>query len=175
MDPVTFFLIASTATAVAGSVQAANASKAAGTAAMRTAEYNASIRERNAKVADNEADAAMRAGGKQVLSFTEKYRQLQAQATTQYASSGVTMSGTPLNVLLKSDTEAFEEKQAIRFNAAEAASKLREQGKNQRLAGQLTLLEGSQTQQALIMQSKQQRFKALQQAAFGGYRYSQIS
>ena len=175
MDPVTFFLVASTATQVAGQVASSQAARAGGKAAMQTAEYNQSIRERNAKVAENEAALRGRVGEGQVDDFRRKYAALQAKAGTRYRASGVVASsGTPLEVLF-ADDEATEEEKMIRLNTATDVTSLRERGANQRLAGQLTLMEGRQQQIASKTQSRSELFSALTSAAFGAYRYGQIA
>lgn len=174
MDPVTFFLVASTATAVAGQVSASQAARAGGKAAMQTAEYNQSIRERNAKVAENEAALRGRVGEGQVDDFRRKYAALQSKAGTRYRASGVVASGTPLEVLF-ADDEATEEEKMIRLNTATDVTSLRERGANQRLAGQLTLMQGQQQQIASKIESRSELFSALSTAAFGAYRYGQIA
>ena len=174
MDPVTFLAI-STATQVAGQIGASRASSAAGAAAIQTAEYNQSIRERNAKVAENEAALRERVGEGQVDDFRRKYAALQATAGTRYRASGVVASsGTPLTVLFDQQ-EKDEEEKYIRLNTASDAAGLRERGVNQRLAGQLTLIEGRQRQIAAKTQSRSDLFGALTSAAFGAYRYRQIT
>ena len=175
MDPVTFLAI-STATQVAGQVAAARATRAEGQAAYATAEYNASIRDRNAEVARNEAALRERVGERETRDFTSRYRALQAQASTRYRASGViATTGTPLQVLLNSDTEAEEEKQMIGLAARTEAGRIRESGVNEELAGRLTLLEGAMQKRAAKIKSRSQMFSALSTAAFGGYRYGQIT
>ena len=70
--------------------------------------------------------------------------------------------------------EAEEEIQTIRLTAATAAGRLREQGVNQRLAGQVALLEGRQQQLAYNINARDARFGALTTRAKGGYQVSQI-
>ena len=167
---------AGTAVQVAGQVAAARATRAAGQAAYATAEYNASIRDRNAEVARNEAALRERVGERETRDFTKRYRALQAQASTRYRASGViATTGTPLQVLLNSDTEAEEEKQMIGLAARTEAGRIRESGVNEELAGRLTLLEGAQQRRAAETKSRSQMLGALTTAAFGAYRYSQIT
>ena len=51
---------------------------------------------------------------------------------------------------------------------------MRQQGVNQRLAGQLTLLEGRQQQLAYNIKARDARISALTTLAKGGYQVSQI-
>ena len=168
-------MAAGAAVQVVGQISAAQASKRAGEAAARTAAYNQRIRERNEKVAQQQAEIRERVGGQEIADFTERYRGLQAQAATRFRKSGVLAStGTPLQVLLDSDVEADEEKQMIALTARTQAGEMRERGANQRLAGQLTMLEGQQIREAARTASRAQMFAALKTAAIGAYQYRQL-
>ena len=143
-------MIIGTVASVAGSLMAAQGSKAAGKAAMKTAEYNKSIRDRNAKVAENDAEYRVRAGDREVS------------------------SGTPLEVLMNSANEADEEKETIAVLAQRDAGAMREKASNERLAGELGLMEGRAKKMSYDMQARSQMFAAVSSAAMGGYKYSQI-
>lgn len=167
--------IAGTLFSAYGQMQTARGMKAAGRAAMQTAEYNKKIRDRNARVAEQEADLRERVGGREVLRFRKQFDKLQARAGTAYRKSGVlATTGTPLDVLRESADEAEEDIQTIRLTAATDAGRLREQGVNQRLAGQLTLLEGRQQKLAYDIRARDARMSALTTLAKGGYQVSQI-
>ena len=167
--------IAGTLFSAYGQMQTARGMKAAGRAAMQTAEYNKNIRDRNARVAEQEADLRERVGGREVLRFRKQFDKLQARAGTAYRKSGVlATTGTPLDVLRESADEAEEDIQTIRLTAATDAGRLREQGVNQRLAGQLTLLEGRQQKLAYDIRARDARMSALTTLAKGGYQVSQI-
>ena len=167
--------IAGTAFSAYGQMQTARGMRAAGRAAMQTAEYNKKIRDRNARVAEQEADLRERVGGREVLRFRKQSDKLQARAGTAYRKSGVlATTGTPLDVLRESADEAEEDIQTIRLTAATDAGRLREQGVNQRLAGQLTLLEGRQQKLAYDIRARDARMSALTTLAKGGYQVSQI-
>ena len=167
--------IAGTAFSAYGQMQTARGMKAAGRAAMQTAEYNKKIRDRNARVAEQEADLRERVGGREVLRFRKQFDKLQARAGTAYRKSGVlATTGTPLDVLRESADEAEEDIQTIRLTAATDAGRMRQQGVNQRLAGQLTLLEGRQQKLAYDIRARDARMSALTTLAKGGYQVSQI-
>ena len=171
----TIATIAGTAFSAYGQMQTARGMKAAGRAAMQTAEYNKKIRDRNARVAEQEADLRERVGGREVLRFRKQFDKLQARAGTAYRKSKVVATtGTPLEVLKESADEAEEDIQTIRLTAATDAGRLREQGVNQRLAGQLTLLEGRQQKLAYDIRARDARISALTTLAKGGYQVSQI-
>tara|TARA_Y100000361_G_scaffold46197_1_gene39972 strand:- start:252 stop:683 length:432 start_codon:yes stop_codon:yes gene_type:complete len=142
---------------------------------MQAAEYNKKVRDYNARVADQEADLRERVGGREVVRFRKQFDKLQARAGTAYRkSSVVATTGTPLEVLSESASEAEEDIQTIRLTAATEAGRMRQQGVNQRLAGQLTLLEGRQQQLAYNIKARDARISALTTLAKGGYQVSQI-
>ena len=122
---------AGVALSAAGQMQTASGMKAAGRAAMQSAEFNKGIRDRNARVADQE-------------------------------------------VLRDNANEAEEEVQTIRLTAATDAGRMREQGVNQRLAGQVALLEGRQQKLSYDIKARSARMGALTTLAKGGYQVSQI-
>ena len=168
-------IIAGTVAAVGGSMMAASGSKAAGSAARQTGEYNKSIRDRNARLADSNADLRERATGQQEVRFRKQIAALQAQTGTAYRKSGViASSGTPLEVLMQNANEAEEDIELNRRQGATEAGQMREQGVNERLQGQLTLLGAQQQERAYKMQARSQKFDALKSLALGGYRMGQI-
>ena len=175
MAITTALMVAGTAASVMGSLSAAKGAKAAGKQALRTAEYNKAIRERNARVADQDADYRDRVTERQEVRARDDFAKLQAQGRVAYAKSGVVASsGTPLAVLMDNANE-FEED--IELNAQQGATesgRIRETGVNQRLAGNLALLEGQSQKQAADTRARGHMFSALTSAATGGYQMSQI-
>lgn len=173
-NPVAWLAIGTGVSAM-GSLQSASGMRAAGAQARRTAEYNASIRERNAKVAEQNADLRERVGDREVIRFEKKFSKLEARASTAYRKSGViSSSGTPLEVMMQNANEAEEEKQLIGLAARTEAGQMREAGVNERLAGQLAILEGRARQQAYNTQARGEMFNAVKSIAFGGYQMSQM-
>jgi hypothetical protein len=167
--------IAGTLFSAYGQMQTARGMRAAGKASMQAAEYNKKVRDYNARVADQEADLRERVGGREVVRFRKQFDKLQARAGTAYRkSSVVATTGTPLEVLSESASEAEEDIQTIRLTAATEAGRMRQQGVNQRLAGQLTLLEGRQQQLAYNIKARDARISALTTLGRGAYQVSQI-
>ena len=163
VDPVSLALMA-TATAVStyGTMQAAKGQEAMGRAQMQAAEFNQSIRDRNARVAEREADLRERVGGREEVRFGKRFSKLQARTETAFRKGGVVATtGTPLQVLMDNASEGEEEVQLIRLEAAGDATRLREQAANQRLAGQVSLLQGSQQQLASNIRADTARTQAL--------------
>jgi hypothetical protein len=158
-----------------GSMQTARGMKASGKAAMQAADYNKKIRDRNARVADQEAELRERVGGQEVVRFRKQFDKLQARAGTAYRKSGViATTGTPLDVLRESADEAEEDIQTIRLMAATDAGRLREKGVNQRLAGQVALLEGRQQKLAYDIKARSAMISAVGQMVKAGSYASQI-
>ncbi len=168
-------LILGTAASVGGSLMAASGAKAAGKATMQTARFNKAVRDRNDRVAQRDADLRERVGEREVREFREDFGKLQSRGEVAYMKGGVQLTGTPLLVLANNATEAAEDIQTINLAAATEAGRSRERGVNERLAGQLTLLEGRQRQQAYNIQAKGKMLDAVSSAAWGGYKYAQIT
>jgi len=167
---------AGTAISAAGSMQAAKGMKAAGKQALSTAEYNKKIRDRNARVADQEADLRERVGGREEREFREDVGKLQATAGTAYRKGNVMAgTGTPLTVMMASANEAEEDVQTLKLQASTDAGRMRAQGVNQRLAGQLALLEGRSQKMAYDIQARAKQFEALTTVVQGGSRIAQIA
>ncbi len=167
--------IAGTLFSAYGQMQTARGMRAAGKASMQAAEYNKKVRDRNARVSDQEAKLRERVGGQEVVRFRKQFDKLQARAGTAYRkSSVVATTGTPLEVLSESASEAEEDIQTIRLTAATEAGRMRQEGVNQRLAGQLTLLEGRQQQLAYNIKARDANISALTTLGRGAYQVSQI-
>ena len=132
----TALLAAGTAVSVAGAVQQRNALRQAGRQAEETARYNQSIRERNARVAENNADYRRRVGERDIKRFRSEIGKIQAQAGVAFRKRGVVAStGTPLEVLLENANQAAEQEQLMRLQAFTEAGQMREQAAGQRAAG----------------------------------------
>ena len=163
-----------------GAQQQARGLRAAGAGALATAEFNNKIRLRNERVAKQEADLRERVGDREALRFRKKFSKLQATTETAFRkNTGSASTGTPLLVLMDSANEAEEEVQLIDLAARTDAGRIREQGLNQRFAGQLALLEGRQQQLGFNIKAR-----ATQTAAFAdafsslgslGFKASQIT
>jgi|TARA_R110000822_G_scaffold47637_1_gene126206 hypothetical protein len=177
VDPVTIgFMAAGTGMQLYGSMQQAKGLRAAGSAAMRTAEFNAAIRKRNERVARQEADLRERVGDREAIRFRKNFRKLQDKADTAYRKGGVaTGTGTPILVAMENANEAEEEVQLIGLQARTDAGRLREQGVNQRLAGEVALLEGRSRQQAFNTRAKTAMISGFSNALMGAGRISQIA
>lgn len=169
-------IVIGTAASVMGSMSAASGAKAAGKQALRTAQYNKDIRDRNARVADQEAGSSDRGTERQEVRARDDFAELQARGRTAYAKAGVVASsGTPLAVLMK-NAEEFEEDMVLLHTQGETRSgQIRESGVNQRLAGQFALLQGQSRKMAQDITARGHMFAAMKSMAGGMYQYSQIT
>jgi hypothetical protein len=169
-------MVVGTGISVMGQLQAASGARAAGKQALKTAEYNKSIRDRNARVAGQEADLRDRVNERQEFRSREQFAKLQARGRTAYAKRGVVASsGTPLAVLMDNANKFEEDIELDRLQGATESGRIRESATNQRLAGQLALLEGGSRKMAADIQARGHMFSALTSAAKGAYQYSQIT
>ena len=166
----------SIAATLAGGIIAKRGADAAGKAAMQTAEYNKKIRERNAKVAENDADHRERVGEAEISDFEKRFREMQATAEVRYRKGGVVASsGTPLEVLMNSANEASKEKMTIGVRARTDSRALQERGVDQRFAGQLGLMEGRAKQAAYKSQGNAALLGSIGSAAMTGAKMYQLS
>lgn len=102
MDPVTALTIASTAISAVGAISSAQAQSNA-------AKYNAQVAKNNAQIA---RDQAASESDRQRRLATKKLGEMRAN----YAASGVTMEGTPLDVMEESAAQAKLDELTIRYN-----------------------------------------------------------
>ena len=168
-------IIVGTAASVMGSLSAASGAKAAGKQALRTAQYNKEIRDRNARVADLEADYRDRVTERQEVRARGDCEEFQAQNRVARAKSGVvTTSGSPLLVLRDSANEFAEDMALLHEQGATESGRMREQAVGQRLSGSLALLEGQSRKMAEDIRAKGHAFAALKGIGTGMYQYSQI-
>lgn len=97
------FTAASTAFSVIGAIQSANAESNA-------AKYNAAVAKQNAKIAQQQSATDI-----------DRQRRIayktQGAMTAGYAASGVTMEGTPLDIMEQSAAEAKLDELNIKYNA----------------------------------------------------------
>ena len=92
-----------------------------GKAAMQAANYNAKIRERNAKIKDQEAEQIMSVHNNYNLpKFDKTIDAIHGQTRVAYLTSGVTMSGTPLESMYANELELQTDRDIMTYNAENA-------------------------------------------------------
>ena len=109
-----------------------------------TGKYNQSIQNRNAQIADQEAQQIEKQKEFDIQRFDKNFAQLQSQATTRILKSGADLSGTGLRVLRSNAEEAEVERNVIEYNSQVAASQRREARNLYRIQGQFAAQQGRQ-------------------------------
>jgi len=106
--------------------------------------YNQSIQNRNAQLADQEAEQIEKQAEFDLARFDQNFAQLQSQTTTRILKSGAELGGTGIRVLRRNAEEAEVEKNTITYNSKVAASQRREAGNMFRIQGQFARQAGRQ-------------------------------
>ena len=120
-----------TVVSVAGQIQAGKDAKAAH-------DYNAQVADRNALVAEQQAEQLRLREEVQIVQFRKDFRKFSdAQAQAFRYNGWVASDGTPLKVALASAAEAEQEVSARRYNAALGEQALEESALEQRMSGNL--------------------------------------
>jgi mannitol-specific phosphotransferase system IIBC component len=121
--------------AVASSVMQAQQQNAAG-------KYNQSIQNRNAQIAEQEAQQIEKQKEFDLQRFDQNIQQLEGQTITRIAKTGADFSGTGLRILRNNAEQAEVEKNVINYNSKVAAAQRREAGNMFRIQGQFARQAG---------------------------------
>jgi len=95
---------------------------AAGQQANALGKYNQSVQNRNALVKEQEAAAIEKQTEFDIARFDQQFSQLQGQTKVATLKSGVTLSGTGLNVLRYNAEQAEIQKTVMDYNSQVAQS-----------------------------------------------------
>jgi hypothetical protein len=109
-----------------------------------TGKYNQSIQNRNAEIADQEAQQIEKQKEFDIARFDKNFAQLQSQTTTRILKSGAELGGTGLKILRSNAEEAEVERNTITYNSQVAAGQRREAGNLYRIQGQFAAQTGKQ-------------------------------
>jgi len=132
------------ATAVVGGVMAARAYKEQGKQAQQVHEFNAELDERNAKVAENEAEQIQRVSDFENEQWQIQANQLADQQLMAFGKLGWQSSGTPALIAADNANDIEQERQIRDYNAAVASDQKIEQGVENRMQAQLNRAYGQQ-------------------------------
>lgn len=119
---------------VASAVTAVTA-VAAGRQASTTGKFNQAIQERNAQVAEQEAQAIEQRTIYDIAQFDRKFAALQGQTKTAVLKSGATLEGSGLRILRANAEQAEIEKNMIEYNSKIGQSRAYEQANFARMQG----------------------------------------
>ncbi len=87
-----------------------------------TGKYNQAIQNRNAQIAEQEAQQIEKQKEFDIARFDKNFAQLQSQTTTRILKSGVELGGTGLKILRANAEEAEVERNTITYNSQVAAA-----------------------------------------------------
>ena len=117
-------------------------SVAAARQASAIGKYNQQIQNRNAQVAEQEAEAIEKQNEFTLARFEQQFAQLQGQTKTAILKSGATLEGSGLNVLRYNTEQAEIEKDILDYNSKVAQYQKIEQANFARMQGTIARQEG---------------------------------
>ena len=104
--------------------------------------YNQNVQNRNATIAEQEAEAIEKQNEFDIARFDQQFTQLQGQTKTAVLFSGAELSGSGLNVLRYNAQQAEIEKDILDYNSKVAQSQKIEQANFARIQGTIARREG---------------------------------
>ena len=108
--------------------------------------YNQSIQNRNAEVAEQEAQAIEQQKNLDIQRFDQQFVQLQGSTKTSILKSGATLEGSGLRILRANAEQAEIEKDIIEYNAKIGQSRAFEQANFARMQGNLARMQARQAE-----------------------------
>ena len=133
--------VAIAATAASAVIGAAGAAQAAA-AAKATGEANKVGFERAAKVVEQQKDIVDASAANELFKFNRSFKINQAQSTAAYLKGGVTLEGTPEDVLANNAYLANYERKILDYNTAVQKKKLDDDAAQLRYSGEIKSAEG---------------------------------
>ena len=104
--------------------------------------YNQSVQNRNATIAEQEAEAIEKQNEFDIARFDQQFAQLQGQTKTAILKSGAELSGSGLNILRYNAEQSEIEKDILDYNSKVAQSQKIEQANFARIQGTIARREG---------------------------------
>jgi len=108
--------------------------------------YNQAIQNRNAEVAEQEAQAIEQQKNLDIQRFDQQFVQLQGSTKTSILKSGATLEGSGLRILRQNAEQAEIEKDIIDYNAKIGQSRAFEQANFARMQGNLARMQARQAE-----------------------------
>ena len=128
---------------------------AAAQQASATGKYNQAVQERNATVAEQEAERLEQQNEFDLARFDQQFSQLQGQTKTAIYKSGVELSGSGLRIMRYNAEQAEIEKDILTYNSKVAQSQKLEEANFARMSGQMARMEAKQAQLGYYAQAGQ--------------------
>jgi hypothetical protein len=105
---------------------------------------SAAVQNRNAQVAEQEAQAIEQQKNLDIERFDKQFTKLQGETKTAILKSGVTLEGSGLRILRQNAEEAEVEKDIIEYNASIGKSRAFEKANFARMQGNLERMRARQ-------------------------------
>lgn len=132
-----------TALMVAGTAITVQGQLAAGKAAQKAANYNASVNDRNAQAAEIQAENIDRLNKIKELQDREKFKDLNDRTQMLYRGQGwAATTGTPLKKLLQNALRFEQDIEIQNYNSRVKQQQSKEVATNERLKAEITRMEG---------------------------------
>jgi len=129
---------------------------AGGKAAQQAANYNAALSDRDAKIEEQEAKAGYAVYTKFDLPrFNDNADKLTGQIKTSYATSGVELSGTPLEVLFENELNLERDRDMLQYNAEVARDQKYNEAINTRAEANIERFRGNVARKVSYYQAGQ--------------------
>jgi len=135
------------------------ASIAAASQASAAGKYNQAVQERNARVAEQEAEQMEKQKEFDLVRFDQQFSQLQGETKTAILTSGVELSGSGLNVMRYNAQQAEIEKDILDYNSKVAQSQKMEEANFARMRGQIARNEAKAAQIGYYAQAEKSLMK----------------
>ena len=127
--------------AMLGTYMAVQGHRAQGKAEAAGLNFNAAVRERNAKKTEIDAEWKQFTSDISDLNFIDDFSELQAEVAQRTRNNGWVMSGTGLDGYVANAKEADEELAARQVDTFAEIQNIQEQGVNERLSAQLNRMD----------------------------------
>ena len=128
---------------------------AAAQQASTTGKYNQAVQERNAVIAEQEAERIDQQKEFDIARFEDSFTRLQGESKTKIIKSGAELSGSGLRVMRYNAEQAEIEKNIIAYNAKVAQSQKLEQANFARISGNVARMEARQAELGYYVQAGQ--------------------
>jgi hypothetical protein len=136
------------------------ASVAAAQQASATGKYNQAVQNRNAIIAEQEAEQLEKQNEFDLARFDQQFSQLQGETKTAILKSGVELSGSGLRIMRYNAEQAEIEKDILTYNSKVAQSQKLEEANFARMSGQMARMEARQAQIGYYAQAGTSLLKA---------------
>ena len=119
-------------------------SVAAATSANEIGKFNEKVANRNAIIAEQEAEAQAKLTEFNIKKFNQSFEKFQSTTKVAILKSGVELSGTALKILQSNAEQAELQKDIIEYNGKVAEAKKLEEANFARISGALARAQGRQ-------------------------------